>query len=290
MIVNTVHGLYALPEDPLAKRAVVYALERLAAACSHAELVQNPEDLATLRRIGVSRAEAPPAGQRRRPRPLRSPDAPGRLGVARRPGRAGGSAPTTCVVGAVGRLVREKGYAELFEAAAPAARPVAPGPARRRRADRRRQGRRVTAPTIEPRARRPGCVFLGRRDDVDDVYAAHGPLRAGLAPRGLPPLGHGGGGHGRCPSWPPTSAAAARSSTTGVTGLLVPVRDGPAPGRCHRAPGRRPERGGSPWAPAGRRKALRQFDQQRVIDRTLAVYERLLAASRAGSGTGAIGR
>ena len=30
-VVNTVHGLYALPEDPFAKRAFVYGLERIAA-------------------------------------------------------------------------------------------------------------------------------------------------------------------------------------------------------------------------------------------------------------------
>src|SRR5206468_5482226 len=52
-VVNTVHGLYAVPEDGLTRRAVVYGLERLAARCSHAELVQNVEDVATLRRLGV---------------------------------------------------------------------------------------------------------------------------------------------------------------------------------------------------------------------------------------------
>src|SRR5262249_5333343 len=31
VIVNTIHGLYALPEDRLAKRALVYGLERVAA-------------------------------------------------------------------------------------------------------------------------------------------------------------------------------------------------------------------------------------------------------------------
>src|SRR5690606_11921078 len=46
VVVNTVHGLYAQPEDRWAKKAVVYTLERLAAACSDAELVQNPEDVA----------------------------------------------------------------------------------------------------------------------------------------------------------------------------------------------------------------------------------------------------
>ena len=36
VIVNTVHGLYATPDDRWARRAVVYTLERLAASCSHA--------------------------------------------------------------------------------------------------------------------------------------------------------------------------------------------------------------------------------------------------------------
>ena len=31
-IVNTVHGLYATPDDPLLRRSVVYGLERVAAA------------------------------------------------------------------------------------------------------------------------------------------------------------------------------------------------------------------------------------------------------------------
>ncbi|MBK7324192.1 MAG: polysaccharide deacetylase family protein [Candidatus Microthrix sp.] len=52
-VVNTVHGLYAQPTDPWARRSVVAVLERGAAAASHAELVQNPEDVATLARWGV---------------------------------------------------------------------------------------------------------------------------------------------------------------------------------------------------------------------------------------------
>ena len=52
-VVNTVHGLYALPEDRLMKRATVYALERVAGGFADAELVQNPEDVDTLRRLGV---------------------------------------------------------------------------------------------------------------------------------------------------------------------------------------------------------------------------------------------
>ncbi len=52
-VVNTVHGLYASPEDRASRRAVVYALERAASLCSGAELVQNPEDFDVLARLGV---------------------------------------------------------------------------------------------------------------------------------------------------------------------------------------------------------------------------------------------
>src|SRR5437867_5434805 len=53
LVVNTQHGLYAQPADRPARRLPVYALERLAAACSDVELIQNPEDLETLARLRV---------------------------------------------------------------------------------------------------------------------------------------------------------------------------------------------------------------------------------------------
>src|SRR5580704_10970188 len=54
-VVNTVHGLYASPEDRVERKAVVYLLERAASMCSGAELVQNPEDFELLAHLGVPR-------------------------------------------------------------------------------------------------------------------------------------------------------------------------------------------------------------------------------------------
>src|SRR5262249_54463242 len=53
IIVHTVHGIFALPEDPLPKRTLVYTLDRLASSCSDIELLQNPEDLPVLRRLRI---------------------------------------------------------------------------------------------------------------------------------------------------------------------------------------------------------------------------------------------
>ena len=40
-VLNTVHGLYATPDDPAVKRAIVYALEAFAARFSDIELIQS---------------------------------------------------------------------------------------------------------------------------------------------------------------------------------------------------------------------------------------------------------
>jgi glycosyltransferase involved in cell wall biosynthesis len=129
VVVNTVHGLYAQPDDPLPKRTVVYGLERLAATCSDAELLQNAEDLPVLRRLrvperklhllgnGVDLSRFDPAAHAGRRARVRA-----ELGVA----------DDEVVVGLVGRLVAEKGYREVF---APPTDPSDPpeGQVRRRR-------------------------------------------------------------------------------------------------------------------------------------------------------------
>src|SRR3954451_4281591 len=115
-VVNTVHGLYALPEDRGSKRAVVYGLERVAAMASHAELVQNPEDVPTLRRIGIPAAKITVLGNGVDLTTFR----PDRLDPDARTARRAewDVGPGDVVVGVVGRLVWEKGYRELFAAAA----------------------------------------------------------------------------------------------------------------------------------------------------------------------------
>jgi len=115
VIVNTVHGLYATPEDSRARRAVVYLLERAASLCSQAELVQNPDDLAVLRRLGVPKDKLVLLGNGvdlARFGPPRHED------DVRRARAALGVEPGRVVVGAVGRLVKQKGFRELFAAAA----------------------------------------------------------------------------------------------------------------------------------------------------------------------------
>jgi glycosyltransferase involved in cell wall biosynthesis len=112
VVVNTVHGLYATPGDPLTRRAVVYAL---ASVFSDAELVQNPEDVTVLRRLGVPRSKLTVLGNGidlARFSPAADPGARARVRAEL------GLTDGEVAIGAVGRLVWEKGLRELFAAAA----------------------------------------------------------------------------------------------------------------------------------------------------------------------------
>ena len=274
MVVNTVHGLYAQPADPLRKRTLVYSLERVAAAFSHAELVQNPEDLEVLRRLRVPEHRLHLLGNgvdlsRFDPRCR---------GEARARIRAElGLTDGEVVVGLVGRLVAEKGYGEVFEAARrvsvrhPETRFVVAGPYDPDKPD------ALAADELD-RAEALGVRFLGLREDVEDLYAAMDLYVLASHREGFPRSAMEAAAMGV-----PVIATDIRGSRQVVdherTGLLVPVRDPAVLAQAVSAlcsdPARRSRMGS-----AGRAKAVREFDDRRQVNLTLEVYERLLARRR----------
>lgn len=270
VVVNTVHGLYALPEDRRSKRALVYGLERLASTCSHAELVQNPEDVEVLGRIGVDRAKLHLLGNgidlaafdpsRVSPKVA---EIRGRLEVG----------PDDVVCGAVGRLVWEKGYAELFAAAAelartsPRTRIVVIGPSDPGKDD------AIGEAALE-RARASGVRYLGMRRDVEELYAAMDLYVLASHREGFPRSAMEAAAMGL-----PIVATDIRGCRQvvdhDVTGLLVPPRDAHALANAIATLSSDSDRRHQ-MARAAREKAIREFDQERVIDTTLRTYERLL--------------
>ena len=276
-VVNTVHGLYAQPNDPWKKRALVYGLERLAATCSDAELVQNPEDLETLAGIGVPRAKLRLLGNgvdlaRFDPEKVDE----GTRAVVR---AEMGAQPGDVVVGAVGRLVWEKGYRELFAAAeqvrtrVPKARFVVVGPADPDKAD-------AVGEADMARAEASGVRFLGLRHDVDRLYAGMDLYVLASHREGFPRSAMEAAAMGL-----PLVATDIRGCrevvTDGVNGRLTALGDVAALADAiaelaSDADLRRT------MGETSRKKALAEFDQQRVIDITLATYDHLLARRSAG--------
>jgi len=268
-VVNTVHGLYALPEDPIARRVAVYSLERAAAACSDIELVQNEEDLAVLRRLRVPDERLVLLGNGV---DLTHFD-PGRfdgaaVGAARR--ELGSTRSNEVVVGTVGRLVAEKGHRELFAAARMLPSMVRVAVIGFDEPDKRDS----LTPAEVSEATSAGVRFLGGRHDVDWLYAGMDVFVLASHREGVPRSAMEAAAMGV-----PIVATDVRGCRQvvehGVTGLLVPPRDPIAlAAAVRRLAGDAALR--AVMATAARERARRLFDQQRCIDVTLAVYDRLL--------------
>jgi glycosyltransferase involved in cell wall biosynthesis len=273
VVVNTIHGLYATPDDRLRRRVAVYGIERAASTCSQAELVLNVEDAAVLERLRVPRHKVHVLGggvdlERFRPRPE----------IAASVRRSVGVSPERVVVGVVARLVWEKGFAELFEAARrlqrtrPEVLVVVVGPLDPAKRDGLREA------DLDRARAEANIVFLGERGDVDELYQSFDlfvlpshregfPLSAmEAAACGLPVVA--------------TDIRGCRQVVDdGHTGLLVRPHDAEALAQaitalaadpaCRQAMGR-----------AARLRAEAEFDDRRVIDTTLEIYRDLLVGAR----------
>ena len=265
IVVNTVHGLYATPDDPLARRAVVYALEAFASRWSDVELVQNVEDVEVMRRCHLVAA--------RKVRHLGNGVdlerfRPGPLSAAERPSSARRGASTTTRSSSAPSADWSPRRATASCSSGRRPRPRHP-PGRRRR-PRRRTARRPRRRACCERATDAGVVLLGHRDDVDRllggfdlfVLASHreGQPRAAMeaAASGLPIVA--------------TDIRGCRQVVDdGTTGLLVPVADAAALRTAISALAASPERRRAMGA-AARDKAEREFDEREVVRRVMDAY------------------
>jgi glycosyltransferase involved in cell wall biosynthesis len=270
IVVHTLHGLYATETDRLSKRLVVYGLEAIAARCSDAELVQNPEDLELLRRHHLSpRARLLGNGvdlERFRP---------GRFSAADRRGlrRMLGADDATIVVGSVGRLVAEKGYPELFDAYAALERPryvlVVAGAEDPDKPD-------ALDPETIARARALGIRLLGHRDDIDALYAAMDVFVLASHREGYPRAAMEAAATGL-----PIVTTDVRGCRQVVerdrNGFLVPVRD-PDAIRAAIARLGTDEALRARMGAASRELACIRFDERDVVRRVLDTYREVATA------------
>ena len=173
------------------------------------------------------------------------------------------------VCAVVGRLVREKGIVELLEAAHELHRRGVPvrfviiGPTDPDKSD-------AIDDAVFERAAADHVVFTGTRDDMPECYAAADVFVTASWREGFPRSAMEAAAMGL-----PTVATDIRGNrqviADGETGLLVPVRNpigiAAAVERLVADAGLR-----SAMGAAARGRAAGEFDQQRIIDRTLAAY------------------
>ena len=270
-VVNTVHGLYATDEDGVGRRTAVYTAERIAAAFSDAELVQNPEDLSKLRQLHVPPARLHLLGNGvDLARFSRGPQ----YTLWRSQLRAElGATTDTVIVTAVGRLVWEKGYAALFEAAREVlslhdqAMFVIAGPLEPTKAD------GISKADLDA-ARRSGVHILGYTPDIERVYAASDIYVLASHREGFPRSAMEAAAMG-LPIVATNIRGCRQVVEDGRTGYLVPPRDPVAMARAISelvSDANVRERMGE----SAVSKARKEFDQTAVIRRTLEIYRDLL--------------
>lgn len=271
VVVNTVHGFYATPDDPARRRVPVMALEWLAARFSHAELYQSGEDLAWARRLRIAPARRQvhlgngTDLQRFDPTAV----APSQVAALR---EELGLPADGLVVGMVGRLVREKGYREFFHAARairerhPEVTFVAIGPSDLDKDDAISEREREAAAA--------DVVFTGYRDDVRDLLALMDVFVLPSWREGLPRSAVEAAAMGR-PLVLTDIRGCREVARDGLEALLVPPRDAraltSAIGRLVEDPDLRRS-----LAASARERAVERFDERNVVDRVVRTYRSLL--------------
>jgi glycosyltransferase involved in cell wall biosynthesis len=156
IVVNTCHGLWAAPDDRFIRKAAVYGSEAVATLGSDAELFQNGDDQLTMARFAPRTPMSVVGNGVDLDRFRRDPTAGARVRAEL------GIGPDDLLVGGVGRLVAEKGVAELGVAAralAGRATFVWVGPREPDKGD-------AVEGDVE------GLRLLGLRDDMVAIYSA----------------------------------------------------------------------------------------------------------------------
>jgi glycosyltransferase involved in cell wall biosynthesis len=259
-VVHTTHGLYATPQDPVPKRAVVYAVEAVASRFSHVELVQGPEDLELMSRLRLAPrrklrllGNGVDLARFRRPEPGERQEVRAELGFA----------DGDVVVGLVARLVAEKGVPELIEAVERLGSPyrlLLVGPHDPAKAD-------AIPESLLDRARAGGAVLAGHRTDVERLYRAMDVFCLPSHREGFPRAAMEAAATGL-----PVVASDIRGCRQVVddpaTGRLFPVRDIDALAAALRSV----PAAGAVDPTASRSKAEAEFDEATVVARVLAAY------------------
>jgi glycosyltransferase involved in cell wall biosynthesis len=283
IIVNTVHGLYATPDDPLVKRIIVYGLEAVASRFSDAELSQSAEDMATIRRWRIASAgKVRLLGNGVDLERFR----PGRWSTQERSElrRELSIGPEEVVVGTVARLVAGKGLRELFDAArllTGRPRVLVVGPEEPDKFDALREAELS-------RARADGVLFAGFRTDVERLYAVMDIFALPSYREGLPRSVMEASAMG-LPVVTTQARGCREAVADGITGYLVPVGDAAGLAKALQTlindPGRREAMGA-----AGRSLAEAEFDERLVVARVLNTYQQLVEQKRHSHSRRRVGR
>lgn len=276
IVINTLHGFMFHEHSPAAARRGWVWLEWFAARESHAVLSQNREDVETAVAEGICRREQIEALGNgidlERFNPARVD--PARQQTLR---REFGIGPGDVVVGFVGRLVKEKGIEELFQATAllrramPRLRLLIVGPDDPDKPD------AVQRDLAAQHGVEDVAIFTGfRHDDLPEIYTLMNAFALPSYREGFPRTLMEASAMG-VPCVATDIRGCRESVRDGVNGLIVPVRDAAALADALRKILTSGELAAKLGA-GGLQEARARFDERLIFEKVRHTYLRLLAA------------
>lgn len=273
IIINTIHGLYFDQNSSIFKRDFFIFIEKIAAECSDLIFSQNKEDISTLIKEKITgREKIKYLGNGV---DLKKFDLQrfSEEFIARKKKELGLN-PDFRIIGAVGRLVAEKGYLDLFEALKivlqkfPKILLLVVGPEDSEKKD------AINIDIIKDYGIEKNIVFLGERTDLDELYSLMDifvfPSHREGFPRSLIEAMAM-----QSPIIVTDIRGCREAIDNGRTGILAPMKN---PEKLADAivfllesPEKAKEMGKS-----ARKKAEKEFDENLVFDRIKKEYDRLL--------------
>ena len=268
-VINTIFGFYFHENTPPLKRAFLIFIEKVAAKCSSFIFFRNHEDFEIAKKehigrfgkmeyigdgIDISKYDSARFSQEFILQKKKS------LGIV-------AGAP---VIGIVARLVKEKGYLELFEAfkkaleTFPEATLLVVGPADLQKKD-----------SINPNYfKQKNIIFLGERTDVDELYAVMDVFVLPSYREGFPHSVMEASAMAR-PVITTNVRGCRNAIEPDVTGILIPAEDAQALAEAIISLLSDSQRA-TAMGQAGRKKAERDFDKNMLLQKMEAQINKLL--------------
>jgi glycosyltransferase involved in cell wall biosynthesis len=275
VIINTVHGYYFHEHMKPLKRWFYIAMEWIASRCSTLILSQNPEDVETAVRLRICNPNKIKTLGNGVDLDKFNPNRFNENFKAEKRKEAG-LPVDAIVIGIIGRLVKEKGFLELFEAFKEIIKEhdnvwlVIIGSEDTEKPD------HISGQTFKEYGIKSKTLWLGKRDDIPELLTAcdiyclpswrEGFPRSAIeaAAMGLPIV--------------TTNIRGCRQVVDdGVNGILVPFKDAHA---LSRAISKLVEDGElrKQMGSAGYQKAQKEFDERRICKTVIETYNHLLSA------------
>ncbi len=169
IVINTIHGLYFTEDSSSLKKSIFIFLEKFSALFSNVIFSQNKEDMNTLLEKHIAKQEKIVYLGNGIDMKRFNPEKYSKEFIANKKGTFGLSQDSQ-IIGIVGRLVKEKGYLELFEAMRmvsqknPNAFLVSVGPNDSAKKD------AIKKNSISDYSIADRVLFLGQRQDIEELY------------------------------------------------------------------------------------------------------------------------